>query len=186
MAAGDLDRAARCADAIDKAATTYGSSGLVASAAFTRGRVLLARGDAASALTALDDARRRWHDLAAPFRVAEARLLLAEAHAAMGDQAAADRERSAAEEIQHRLGVVTPEHAVASGSRRPDGITPREAEVLNLVAQGMSNREVAQTLVVSEKTVARHLANLYTKLGVGSRTAAAAYAHAHGLVRPPA
>lgn len=186
VVAGDVDTAVKCADAIDKATSTFGSSGLLAAADLTRGRVQLARGDVVGAVARLEQARQRWHDLDAPLRVAETRLLLADAHAARGDQAAADRERSAAEEIQRVLGVVTPERAAVGGGHRRDGITPREAEVLALVAQGMRNREVAEVLVVSEKTVARHLANLYTKLGVSSRTAAAAYAHAQGLVPPSA
>jgi DNA-binding NarL/FixJ family response regulator len=67
----------------------------------------------------------------------------------------------------------------------PGGLTAREAEVPGLVARGMTNREAAAALVLSERTAARHLANLYTKLGVSSRTAAAAFAHDHGLVPPP-
>jgi DNA-binding NarL/FixJ family response regulator len=69
-------------------------------------------------------------------------------------------------------------------ANRPGGLTPREVEVLGQVARGLSNREVADVLVLSEKTVARHLANVFTKLGVSSRTAAAAFAHEQGLVPP--
>jgi DNA-binding NarL/FixJ family response regulator len=64
----------------------------------------------------------------------------------------------------------------------PGGLTAREAEVLRLVASGRSNPQIAADLVLSEKTVARHLSNIFGKLDVGSRTAAAAYAFEHGLV----
>lgn len=185
VAAGDVDTALRCADALDAAASTYASSGLLASAVLARGRTELAKGDAAAAAVSLDAARKRWQDLDAPSREADARDLLADAHERLGDRPAAQRERAAAEQIRARLGVSAPT-AAATVTSRPDGITPREAEVLGLVARGLSNRQVAEALVVSEKTVARHLSNLYTKLGVSSRTAAAAYAHAHGLVSPSA
>jgi DNA-binding NarL/FixJ family response regulator len=62
------------------------------------------------------------------------------------------------------------------------GLSPRELEVVRLVAAGRSNQAIAAELVLSEKTVARHLSNIFGKLGVTSRTAAAAYAYEHGLV----
>jgi DNA-binding NarL/FixJ family response regulator len=64
----------------------------------------------------------------------------------------------------------------------PAGLTAREVEVLRLVATGQSNAQIATALVLSEKTVARHLSNIFSKLGVGSRTAATAYAFEHGLL----
>ena len=64
----------------------------------------------------------------------------------------------------------------------PHGLTRRELEVLRLVAAGRTNREVAEALVISEHTVARHLQNIFAKLGVPSRTAASAFAHAHDLL----
>jgi DNA-binding NarL/FixJ family response regulator len=75
--------------------------------------------------------------------------------------------------------------AALRGSRAlPGGLTAREAEVLALVAAGRSNREIAETLVLSPKTVARHLSNIFAKLGVASRTQAAAFAYEHGLATP--
>jgi DNA-binding NarL/FixJ family response regulator len=68
------------------------------------------------------------------------------------------------------------------GRARPGGLTEREVEVLRLVAAGRSNHEIADVLVLSQKTVERHLSNIFTKLDVPSRTAAAAYAHEHGLM----
>jgi DNA-binding NarL/FixJ family response regulator len=62
------------------------------------------------------------------------------------------------------------------------GLSPRELDVIRLVAAGRSNAAIAAELFLSEKTVARHLSNIFGKLGVGSRTAAAAYAYEHDLV----
>jgi ATP/maltotriose-dependent transcriptional regulator MalT len=183
VATGDLPLARRASDELEQAAATYASSGLLAAAALARGQVQLAEGHADAAVESLAAARRRWHDLDAPVRVAQTRAHMARAREALGHRQAAAVERSAVEAELARLGVSS---AVA---RLPDlvpsGMTKREAEVLGLVARGMTNRQVAGALVVSEKTVARHLANLYVKLGVRSRTAAAAYAHEHGLVAPP-
>jgi DNA-binding NarL/FixJ family response regulator len=97
-------------------------------------------------------------------------------------------ELDAAEETFVRLGATPDIEQVRRLRGRPplpDGLTPREAEVLALVATGRSNREVAAMLVISEKTVARHLTNIFAKLGLPSRTAATAYAFDHGLAQPP-
>ena len=67
------------------------------------------------------------------------------------------------------------------GGRLPGGLTEREADVLAFTAAGASNKQTAEALFISQKTVGRHLANIYAKIGVSSRTAAAAWAHEHGL-----
>jgi DNA-binding CsgD family transcriptional regulator len=183
IAAEDPSTARRAADALDEAAATYGSAGLVAAATQSRGRVCVAAGEPDRAIEHLRRACQHWRDLDAPYRAAMARLDLARALDQVGDEHGATLEREAATSTLTRLGVT-----VAVGTRAPvalpDGITRREAEVLALVAQGLTNRDVADKLVLSERTVARHLANLYTKIGVTSRTAATTYAHRHGLVEP--
>jgi DNA-binding NarL/FixJ family response regulator len=83
-----------------------------------------------------------------------------------------------------RAGSVASGTDCAGDRDLPAGLTAREAEVLALVAKGSSNRDIASTLVISQKTVARHLSNIFGKLGVGSRTEAAAFAFTHGLVAP--
>jgi DNA-binding NarL/FixJ family response regulator len=115
-----------------------------------------------------------------PYDAARADLLLAGAHLAAGDVGTAQAHERAALEAFDSLGVPAPRGA---DNRRPlaGGLTRREAEVLEVVASGASNRQVAAALFISEATVRRHLANIYVKLGVGSRTAAAAWAHEHGL-----
>jgi DNA-binding CsgD family transcriptional regulator len=181
VAAGDLAAARAAADALDETAATYASPGLLAAAAQSRGLLRLAAGDAAAAIEALRSACRQWQDLEAPYRVAQTRLALAEALEHSGDEHGSTLERDAAATALARLGVVSPT-PVGRPMVLPDGITRREAEVLALVAQGLTNREVADALVLSERTVARHLANLYTKIGVTTRTAAATYAHRHSLI----
>jgi len=183
LAAGDPATARRASEDLGAAAVAFATSGLVAAAALAQGQVQLSQGEGRAAVESLGAARRLWQDLGAPYRVARARLLLSHALRSLGEPAA-DLELAAADEAFRRLGVTGPAARPAAGA--PGGLTAREAEVLGLVARGMTNREAAAALVVSEKTVARHLANLYTKLGVSSRTAAAAFAHDHGLVPPPA
>jgi DNA-binding NarL/FixJ family response regulator len=80
-----------------------------------------------------------------------------------------------------RVDALQPRSAPTAG-----GLTARELEVLRLVAAGRTNRAVATELVISEKTVARHLSNIFDKLGVSSRSAATAWAYQHGLIGPPA
>jgi DNA-binding NarL/FixJ family response regulator len=111
--------------------------------------------------------------------------MLGQACAALGDRDAAASELARARDAFARLGAAPDVARVdAVGGTAPErhGLTVRELEVLQLVAAGRSNREIAATLVISEHTVARHLQNIFAKLGVSSRTAATAFAFAHGLV----
>ncbi len=184
VAAGALEEAERAADELDGAAAAFASPGLAAAAAVAHGRVRLAGGDGAGAVEALEAGRRQWQSLGARPLVAQIRLLLAAAHDHLGTPRRAEQERSTATAELAELGAAPP--GATGGQARPGGLTVREVEVLGLVARGLSNREVAALLVLSERTVARHLANVFTKLGVTSRTAAAAFAHDHGLVPPSA
>lgn len=141
-----------------------------------RGAVELASGSSDRALRLLHEELRRWQAVAAHHECASVRLLLSRAYRTLGDSDSAAREQATA--TLARLGVA----ARVTRPAVPGGLTTREAEVLTLVAAGMSNREVAAALVVSEKTVARHLSNIFNKLGVSTRTAATAFAFEHGLV----
>lgn len=115
------------------------------------------------------------------------RVLLAEVYQALGDRDSAEMALDAARAVFERLGAAPQLARVDRLSRRaaahrlPGGLTPREAEVLKLVAAGAANREIAASLVISEKTVARHLNIMFHKLDVGSRAAATAYAYEHDL-----
>ena len=142
-------------------------------AATARGAVLLAEGSHAEALPVLRDACRRWYELGAAYDAAATCVRLAEVYRAFGDAASADAERARAEAVYERLGARPPIREL------PHGLTPREYEVLTLVTDGRSNREIGAALFISDRTVARHLTNIYNKLGVTSRTQAARYAIDH-------
>ncbi|MET9536719.1 LuxR C-terminal-related transcriptional regulator [Streptomyces sp. NPDC006553] len=140
------------------------------------------------ALLPLRRALAGWLELRVPYEAAQIRMLLAAACRAAGDEEAARLELGTARAVFERLGAVPDARRAAAllsgGSRRrlPGGLTAREAEVLRLVASGGTNKDIARALVISEHTVARHLNNIFAKLGVGSRASATAYAYAHGLV----
>ncbi len=181
---GDLATADEAVEELARVAESHASPGFTAAAGHWRGAVLLARQRPTEAVPCLHDACRAWQELGAPHDCARTRVLLAEAYRLLGDADGADLELSAAAEIFERLGAAPDAAAVALRRGtivRPGGLTDRELEVLGELAAGRSNREIARTLVISEKTVARHLSNIFTKLEVGTRTAAAAWAHQHDL-----
>lgn len=119
-----------------------------------------------------------------PYEAARCRALLGRALRLLGDEASAVGDLTAARRTFAELGAASAEREAADllGHEAPCGLSPREVEVLRLVAAGRTNPEIAALLFLSEKTVARHLSNIFTKLDVGSRTAAAAFAYAHRLV----
>lgn len=151
------------------------------------GAVLLAEDKATDALTALRDAWTTWRELGAPFEVARTRVLIARAHRALGDAATATLELEAARRVFEELGAGTElarvtALSVASAPQDGDPLTPREREVIVLVATGKTNRAIAAALSISEKTVARHVSNIFVKLDLSSRAAATAYAYQHKLL----
>jgi DNA-binding CsgD family transcriptional regulator len=187
VAASDYDEAeAACAE-LEEIAALFGTSGLQAAAAHARGAFLLATGPSEEALPTLRRACGRWRELDAPYYAARACLLLAQAYGQLEDEDAAERELDAAEFEFERLGAALDLAKLRAlrGLRSPDGLTPRQVEVLALVAAGKSNRQIAAELTISEKTVARHLENIFTKLGLSSRAAAAVYAVEHRLASGP-
>jgi DNA-binding NarL/FixJ family response regulator len=175
VAAGRLEDAAIAASELEATARIYRTSGLQAMAAAARGAVLLAEDRAEEALPVLRDACRRWHELGAAYDAASTCVQLAAAYRALGDGASAAAEVARAEATFERLG------AHRSVPERPGGLTRRECEVLALVAAGRSNREIGETLLISDRTVARHLTNIFHKIGATSRTQAARYAIDHRL-----
>ncbi len=184
VAVGDVDEARRACRELGEIAAEYESALLQAMAAQARGAVELVDGDAGAALRSLRQAWQAWEELEAPYEAACTRVLIARACQKLGDGDAYTLEVAAARRTFEALGA-TPDlvslDANAAGGVL-HGLTPRELEVLRLVASGKSNREIAVALVISEHTVARHVQNIFSKLDVPSRTAAGAFAFEHDLV----
>jgi DNA-binding CsgD family transcriptional regulator len=184
-ACGDAGAARGAADELDTIARTLATPFMRALAAKARGAVLLAEGDPTGALSACRTACTLWRELSVPYEIARAQVLIAEACRALNDSDSANLELESACRLFQQLGAKL-ELADLQPSRpaSPSGtrLTSRELEVLRLVATGRTNRAIAGQLRLSEKTVARHLANIFNKLDVSSRAAATAYAFEHRLV----
>ncbi|WP_115788851.1 helix-turn-helix transcriptional regulator [Arthrobacter silvisoli] len=200
LAAGDLAAARSAADDLARFAASYPAPMPRALAAQADGSVLLEGGEATAALKPLRTAWTLWRTLENPYEAARCRVLVAKARRRLGDEETARMDFDAAREELEELGA-GPAFAMvdalngagpsdgpdASGGVVPGGaasgpLTGREVEVLRLVAAGKSNRAVAVELFLSEKTVARHLSNIFLKLEVTSRVAASRYAYEHGLM----
>ena len=182
--AGDPGAAEEARRELDEIAAAHPSEAIGAIAARARGELALARGDAREALLPLRDAARGWQALDAPYETARTRALVGEACRALGDEDAAALELDAARDAFRRLGAVLELAALdrAPGAADEHGLTARELEVLRRVAAGATNKAIAAELVLSERTVDRHVSNIFAKLRVTSRAAATAYAYEHRLV----
>jgi DNA-binding NarL/FixJ family response regulator len=187
LAAGDVSSARTAAAELSEIARAMEAPLLQAAAAQARGAVLLAERDARASLEALRDAWTVWQALNAPYEAARARVLIGLACRGVGDKDGAEMEFEAARTAFQRLGAA-PDlfHLEALAEMKPakpvGGLTTREVEVLRHVAAGKTNRAIATELHISEKTVARHISNIFSKLGLATRTAATAYAYEHDLV----
>ncbi|MQA27495.1 MAG: DNA-binding response regulator [Micromonosporaceae bacterium] len=187
LAAGHVDDARAAVDELDEIAARFDSPYLRGVVGYARGSVLLAGGDAEAASVALRRAWVAWHELEAPYETARVRLRMAQACRRLSDHDTAEMELDAARLVFEQLGATPALEQARELAGRPappaaGGLTAREVEVLRLVATGATNRQIADELVISEKTVARHLSNMFTKLGLSSRAAATAYAYQHDLV----
>ena len=186
LAAQDVAAARAAADELALLATELGAPFLAAMDAHATGAVLLAEGDARAALRTLRQAWTIWSRLEAPYEAARAGVLIAIACRQLEDEDTGEMELDAARLAFERLGAVSALQTATSLSRivRPHGaggLTARESQVLRLVATGKTNRAVADALGISEKTVARHVSNIFVKLNLSTRAAAAAYAFRHDL-----
>jgi DNA-binding NarL/FixJ family response regulator len=189
LAAGDVASARAGADELAGIAAAVDAPYLSAVSAQATGAVLLAEGDARAACEVLRRAAPAWLEMDAPYQTARVRVLIGLGCRALGDEDTAAMELDGARATFRRLGAA-PDLARAQALSRtmappaaaPGGLTPRELQVLRLVATGTTNRSIAAELFLSEKTVARHVANIFLKLGLSSRAAATAYAYEHGLV----
>ena len=187
LAAGDVAAARAGSAELGEIAADLQAPFLHAMSGYATGAVLLEEGDLRAACEALHRSWTAWARLDAPYEVARTRVLMGVACDRLGDVDSAQLERDAAQRTFRRLGAApdlarTEQLWGLPAPKAPGGLTAREAEVLALVATGATNRAIAARLFISEKTVARHLSNLFTKLEVTSRSAATAYAYEHGLV----
>jgi DNA-binding NarL/FixJ family response regulator len=186
LAAGDLAAARGGADELDAFAGECPMPMVTAVARQARGTVNLAEGEAAAASRLLRQAWRLWFELGVPHEAARCRVLIACACRELGDESSAAMDLEAAHAEFLELGAAPAAAWAASlmqhqASSQDGPLTAREREVLRLVASGKGNRAIAAELYLSEKTVARHLSNIFLKLGVTSRAAATSYAYEHGL-----
>jgi ATP/maltotriose-dependent transcriptional regulator MalT len=183
VAAELLDEARGYADELSEIASAFGISALRAMAAYAYAAIELAAGETEQALGHGRESGRLWGDIGSPYEASRVRVLVARALRELGDEDSAAAELEVARHGFAAVGAAPGVQQVdkLQGRARPGGLTEREIEVLRLVAEGRSNPDIARALVLSHKTVERHLSNIFTKLDVPSRTAAAAYAHEHGL-----
>jgi DNA-binding CsgD family transcriptional regulator len=187
LAANDVAAARTAADELSHIGADLDAPLLHAVSAHATGAVLLAEGDIGPACDALRRAWTSWHELDAPYEAGRVRVLIGLAYRQLGDEDGAQMELDAAGGAFEQLGALPALAHVDSLSRRSASghthrLTPRELQVLRLVTAGRTNKSIAAALVISERTVDRHVSNIFTKLGVPSRAAATAYAYEHRLV----
>lgn len=186
LSARDSESAAQGAEELGTIASALESPLLRAAAAQAQGAVQLYHGDARAALALLRQASHAWYDLDVPYEAARTGILTAIAYQRMDDQDTAQLERDAASRALQQLGATAEAERIQArfpSPSTPGGLTERERQVLVLVSAGKTNRAIATTLGISEKTVARHLSNIFTKLDLSSRAGATAYAYEHGLMK---
>ncbi len=190
LAAADLGEARRAADELCSLADGFGMESLSALAQHAKGAVALAEGDARGAIDPLRRAQEVWQRVGAPYLSARVRVIVARAFQALGDEDGAALELSAAKKVFAELGAAPDLEALeakatpltVSREKSEHGLSARELEVLLLVASGKTNKAIARELFVSEKTIDRHVSNIFVKLDVPSRAAATAWAYRNGLV----
>jgi DNA-binding CsgD family transcriptional regulator len=172
---------------LSEIALAFGAPLLAAASAHATGAVLLAEGDIEGASTSLRQACETWRELQMPYEEAQTRLLLTAVCEKRGDQDGRGLEIETARRIFTQLRAEPCLARIAEQSERAShqrigSLSEREAQVLRLLAAGKTNRTIADELFISEKTVARHVSNIFDKLGVSSRTGATAWAFQHNLI----
>ncbi|WP_064441949.1 helix-turn-helix transcriptional regulator [Hoyosella altamirensis] len=183
LAVGDMDAASAASAELDRIATAFGCTALLASANYTGGQVLLAKGEAGDATPRFRSAAHDWALLGCRYESARCAVALGRGLSKLGDTESAAAQWVQAREIFRELGATPAQREIDDllVPSVPAGLTTREVEVLRLVAAGNSNADIATALFLSEKTVARHMSNIFGKIGVNTRTAAAKFAFDHRL-----
>lgn len=186
LAANDVAAARAAAAELSEIADDLDASFLRAVSAQATGAVLLAEGQPQAALAPLRQAFTAWRELEAPYEAARVRVLIGLSYRELSDQDSGEMEFDAARKVFQQLGAVPDVARVNALSRTAatkgaSGLTAREVQVLRLVAAGKTNRAIAAELGISDKTVARHVSNIFVKLGLSTRAAATAYAYQHDL-----
>ena len=187
LAAGDLEHARAAATELSTIASAIGASLLNAASAQATGAVLLAEGDVEGAATLLCQASEIWRDLGMPYEEGHTCLLMAGVCERRGDHEGRRLDVEAARRLFKQLNAECCLARIGEQPKRatsePVGsLSEREAQVLRLIASGKTNRAIAEELFISEKTVARHVSNIFDKLGVSSRSAATAWAYQRNLI----
>jgi ATP/maltotriose-dependent transcriptional regulator MalT len=181
---GDFEAAASLCAELGRAGSELGTPYLLGRAHLVAGELAAKRANHEQARRSYEDAIDRFEEGQAPYDVAQARLGLAGVLAALGREETAAIEARAARSTLAALGAPLASAVPADAARRElfADLTPRELEVLQLVAQGLGDGEIAERLVLSPHTVHRHVANVRAKLRLPSRAAAVAYAARAGLL----
>ncbi len=185
LAAGEAHEARTAAAELEQIAGRFGTEVLEAIAAHAKGAVLLADREPQAAIEPLRRSFEIWRRIGAPYLAARIRVLLGAASGELGDDDGRRLELDAARQVFRELGAATDLariDALEQPASSSHGLTPRELEVIRLLAGGGTNKAIARELGVSERTVDRHVSNIFTKLAVSSRAAATAFAYEHGLV----
>ena len=190
LAAGDIKSARKLCEELSGFAARHVSDAVEAASAEATGDLSFAEGNLEGALPNYTRAAELWRDLHAPYRLSRLRLKIGQTCAALGDNEGAGREIEAARDEFGKLGA-EPDRKAAEALLRGlrqgvEGLlTPRQTEILQLVAEGLTNREIAQRLGLSERTVDRHVSDTLTRIDVPTRAAATAFAISHGLIILP-
>lgn len=184
LSAGQIETAIAAAEELSGWAGTFEAPLLLATSAQATGAVLAATGEHDPALKQFSEALDLWQRLSMPYEAARTRARLSALYHALGDDSLAEMHRAAAQATFSHLGAVGDLSRLAAprNSGIPSSLTHRQIDVLRLLSVGRTNREIAEQLGISEHTVARHVSNIFDKTGVSSRTAAASFAHRHGLI----
>jgi DNA-binding NarL/FixJ family response regulator len=192
LAAGALDEARAASDELSAMAASWGMEVLNAIAQHAEGAVLLAEGSAAAAIEPLRRSQEVWQRVGAPYLGARVRRVLARAFEAVGDRDGAALELEASRKIFEQLGAApdlgrlaippAPSGERSTGKQDAHDLSARELKVLLQVAAGKTNKAIAGELHLSERTVDRHVSNIFAKLNVATRAAATAWAYEHDVV----